>query len=72
MLAEVFDHIVALIFAVHEYVQSQFLLKLDAALDFIPDKGFILRSGYLSGAQFLARGLDLLRLREGADRCGGE
>lgn len=71
-LAEVFDHVVALEFAVDEDVDAEVFLDADAFGDFLADEGVVGFLGDLAVFELEAGLADFGGLREGADGCGGE
>ena len=70
LLAEVFDHVVAFRFAMHQHVQAQRFLPRHGVGDFGAHLLFILGAGQFAPLTAGAGGADGRRLREGADgRC---
>ena len=70
VLAEVFDHIVTLEFAVHEHVKADLLLMLDAGVDLRLHVFVVFSLGDFALAQSGAFGAHFLGLREGSDGGG--
>ena len=68
LLAEVFDHVVALGFAVHEHVDAQFFLFGDGVGDFFLHHRLIFGGGERAALEGCARGADFGGLREGTNR----
>ncbi|MNN28388.1 hypothetical protein D3C81_1419540 [compost metagenome] len=67
LLAEVFDHVVAFRFAMHEHVQAQRFLAAHGVGDFGAHLLFVIGDGQFSPLETRAGGADGRRLREGAD-----
>ena len=64
---EIFDHVVAFVFAVHQHIQTDALLPLYGAFDFFAVEFSVLLLADLSLSERGAVLLHILRLREGAD-----
>jgi hypothetical protein len=71
-LTEELHHIVTLRLTVDEDIEAKLLLDLHVCLDLLLDELVVLGSGDLTLGELLARGADLLGLREGADGGCGE
>ena len=67
LLAEVFDHVLAFRFAMHEYVKAQRFLARHGVGDFGAHLLFIVGAGQFAPLMAGAGGADGRRLREGAD-----
>ncbi len=70
VLAEIFDHVVTLEFAVHEHVKSDLLLMPDAGVDLRLHEVVVFGLGDFALAQSGAFGAHFLGLREGSDGGG--
>ena len=68
LLAEVFHHVIALGFAVHEHVDAQFFLFGDGEGNLFFHRRFVVCGGKFIALEGCARGADFGCLREGTNR----
>src|SRR5829696_9374194 len=72
LLAEVFDHVVALGFSVNEHVEAEALLNLDHSGDLALEEALVALVVEFSLAERAPGSANLRSLGKGADRCRGQ